>query len=413
MPAWLLALALAAPGPRFVEDDYPKALRQAKAQKKLLFVDAWAPWCHSCVAMKEHVLNQPAFAAFERDVVFASVDTEKAKSAAFLEKFPVEVWPTLFFIDPATEQPVLKWLGSADAAQMRSLLEAARGGPGVVREGDDALAKGNWGIAAEKYRAALDAGDGKPRTALSLLSALYLSKQAEVCAKTALEQLPLFTAAQERVVALGWGLGCALDLPEGKARTATLDVLVTQSQQALALEGVLADDVSGLYEALVAERAAAKDADGAKALAARWLAFLESEAAKAKSPAARAVFDPHRVSAALAAKRPEAMEAPLLLSEKELPKDYNPAARLALIYREQGRLDEGLAAIDRALSRCKEGPRKLRLFDTKASLLEKKGDAAGRRAVLQEALAWAKRLPRSQVSARRLSALEAQLQPTP
>lgn len=409
MLALTLSLCLAAQGPRFIEDDYAKARAQAKAQKKLLFVDAWAPWCHSCLAMKEHVLSQPGLVAFEKDVVFASIDTEKARSAAFLEKFPVEVWPTLFFIDPVTEQAVLKWIGSADEPQLRALLEAARGGPGVLRDADDAAAKGNWGVAAEKYQAALAGEGGKPRTALALLSALYLSKQAEVCAKTVLEQLPLFTAAQERVVALGWGLGCALDLPAGKTRTAALDVLVSQGTKALALEGVLPDDVSGLYEGLVTERQVAGDDEGAKALAVKWLAFLDAEAAKATTPAARAVFDPHRVSAALAAKQAEKLEAPLLLSEKELPKDYNPPARLALIYRELGRYDEGLSAIDRALLKCKEGPRKLRLYETKASLYEKKGDAAGRKKALAEAVAWAKKLPKAQVSAKRLAALEAQL----
>ena len=30
--------------PHFIEDDYPAALSQARAQHKPLFVDAWAPW---------------------------------------------------------------------------------------------------------------------------------------------------------------------------------------------------------------------------------------------------------------------------------------------------------------------------------------------------------------------------------
>jgi hypothetical protein len=44
--AWLaLALpALAAARPVEVEDDYPRALAVARAEGKLLFVDAWAPW---------------------------------------------------------------------------------------------------------------------------------------------------------------------------------------------------------------------------------------------------------------------------------------------------------------------------------------------------------------------------------
>jgi thiol-disulfide isomerase/thioredoxin len=409
MHALLLSLALtAATGLTFVEDDYPKALKQAKAEKKLLFVDAWAPWCHTCISMREQVFTRPAFAAFQKDVVFAALDTEKAKNAAFLEKFPADVLPTLLFIDPNTEQVVLKWLGSADEEQMKALLEAARGG-GVVREADDALGRGNAGVAAEKYQAALERGEVKTRTILSMLSAMTLAKQHEPCARTAVEQLTSFTVPQERVAALTWGLGCALELPDGKGKTQLVDNLVREGLKGLKLTGVLPDDTSGLYELLVDERSTAHDDEGAQKLAADWLLFLEAQAAAAKTPAERAVFDPHRVSAALAARQAARLVAPLQQSEKDFPKDYNPPARLAVIQRELGQYDDALKSIERALGKCKEGPRKLRLFETRASILEKKGDAAGRKKTLEEALAYAKKLPKGQANPKRIAALEAQL----
>ncbi len=409
MSTLLLALVLSVTGPKFIDDDYAKALKQAKAQKKLLFVDAWAPWCHTCIAMKEQVFTRPAFSVFEKDVVFASIDTERAKSDAFLKKFPVEVWPTLLFIDPVKETVVLKWLGSADETQMQALLEAARGGPGVLREADDALSAGNAGVAAEKYQKVVEAGEVKARTVLSMLTALSLAKQYEACARTTMEQLPLFTNAQERVGAITWGLSCAVDMAEGKGKSAILDTLVREATRALLLEGVLPDDMSGLYEVLVSEREAAKDDAATQQLASQWLVFLDGQAAKTASPAARAVFDPHRVSAALGSKQAQKMVEPLQLSEKEFPKDYNPPARLAVIYRELGKFDDGLQAIERALSKCKEGPRKLRLFDTKASLQDKKGDAGGKRKTIEEAVKYAKKLPKTQVSEKRIAALEAQL----
>lgn len=410
MHALLLAITLtAATGPKFIEDDFGKALKQAKAQKKLLFVDAWAPWCHTCVAMKEQVFTRPAFTAFEKDVVFASIDTEKAKSDAFLKKYPVEVWPTLMFIDPVKETVVLKWLGSADELQMQGLLEAARGSTGATREADEALGLGNNGVAAEKYKAAFDAGDVKTRTVLAMLSAMSMAKQSEACARTTVEQLPLFTNAQERVGAITWGLGCAIELPEGKQKTTLLETLVREGTKALPLEGVLPDDTSGLYEQLVTEREAAKDEAAVEKLGAQWLAFLDAQAAKAATPAARAVFDPHRLVASLASKQPAKMIEPLQQSEKEFPKDYNPPARLAVAFREAGKLEEAQQAIERALNKCKEGPRKLRLFETKASILEKKGDAAGKKKTLEEAVKYAKKLPKSQVSAARIESLEAQV----
>ncbi len=48
LPFLLLALA-AAPttagrAPRVIEDDWPRALAEARAKDVPLFVDAWAPW---------------------------------------------------------------------------------------------------------------------------------------------------------------------------------------------------------------------------------------------------------------------------------------------------------------------------------------------------------------------------------
>ena len=403
MTALLLALALGASGPKFIDDDYGKALKTAKAGKKLLFVDAWAPWCHSCVAMKEQVFSRDSFKAFEKDVVFASIDTEKTKSARFLEKFPVNVWPTLLFIDPTNEKVVLRWLGSADEAQMQALLTAARAGG----DADRAFGAGEES-AVEKYEAALKSGSADSRLLLSALAAMSMAQKNDACTRTVLEQLPAFAAPQDRAVALTWGLSCALELPEGKERTQALDQLVPAAQKALT-SGVLPDDVSGLYEQLVEERAQAKDADGAKAMAAQWLAYLDGEAAKTKTPAERAVFDAHRTSAALSSGQAEKMVAPLTQSESELPKDYNPPARLALIYRELGKFEDASTAVERALKKCKEGPRKLRLFETKASIQKKQGDEAGAAKTLKEALAYAKKLPKSQLSEKRLAALQAQV----
>lgn len=404
-----LALALLAAGPRFIEDDYPRALAQAKEQKKLLFVDAWAPWCHTCVYMREHVMTRDGFGPYEKDVVFSSIDTEKPGAAPFLEKFPIDVWPTLLFIDPTDERLVFKWLGSTDDAGMRALLDAARG-TGPASEADALFAQGHAAEAAQRY-----AGTSlSSRSALSMLSALYLAHSYEACARATVDQLALFATPSDRVNALTWGLGCALKLPADDSHRARFVADLTKASHALLADRAkvatcLADDVSGLYEVLVDERADAHDEPGAQKQASAWLAFLDQHARSAKSPAARAVFDPHRVNAAIASKHAEKMVGPLLQSEKELPSDYNPPARLALVYRELGKLDEGLAAIDRALTRCTAGPRKLRLYDTRISLLEAKGDVAGVKQTLAEAVVYAKALPAAQRPQARVAALEERL----
>ena len=42
--AFLVALAPAHGPLPFIDDDYPRALAEAKAKKLPLFIEAWAPW---------------------------------------------------------------------------------------------------------------------------------------------------------------------------------------------------------------------------------------------------------------------------------------------------------------------------------------------------------------------------------
>lgn len=77
-------------GLTFIEDDFPAALALAKEKKLPLFVDGWAPWCHSCVFLKEHVLTRPELARNAGRYVFVSINTEKPTGAAFLARYPME-----------------------------------------------------------------------------------------------------------------------------------------------------------------------------------------------------------------------------------------------------------------------------------------------------------------------------------
>jgi thiol-disulfide isomerase/thioredoxin len=407
----LASLLAAGAGLLSIEDNYDKALAEAKRTNRILLVDAWAPWCHTCVFMREHVLNQPSFKAFEKDVVLAAIDTEKPTNAAFLDKFPVSNWPTLFFIDPKTQTVTLKWIGSADAAQMRGLLDAALRKDAAVVEADALFATGRAEDAAQKYVAALKLGtDAAVRGTLSLLNALSSSKQYESCARTAREQAPSLKASSDRINALTWGLSCAARLTDGvKDATDLKRSLVEQARAALLLKDAMADDVSGLYELLVEERQAAKDGAQVVALGKQWLAYLEGEAAKAATPAARAAFDPHRLLAAMASKQVEKVIPALEQSEKDLPSDFNPPARLAIAHKELGQLVDAKADIGRALQKNTGGPRRLRLFEIQLSILAKENDVAGQKKTLGEAIAYAKQLAPSQRPASKVGEFESQL----
>lgn len=319
----------------------------------------------------------------------------------------------------------LKWLGTATVEQLEGLFadgekaiaEAAGEDPAALLvQADNQYAQGKPQIAALTYgkvaRKAEASWERRPRAIESWLNALYSAKQYEDCARTARTELPSLPRGPSYLNASVLGLICATNGGDAPWAAEALPALEELAKPALAFEGVLADDKSGLYEMLVEARELQKDAPGKKALAAQWLAFLEAEAQKAANPAARAVFDPHRTSAAIAAGEPLRAEAALKQSAADFPEDYNPPARLALIYRELGKYDEALAASDAALKKA-YGPRKLRLFETKASVQAKKNDLKGQKSTLQQALEFGRALPAPQRPEKTLARIEASIKALP
>lgn len=414
-----------ASGLQFIEDDFALAQRLAAEKKLPLFVDTWAPWCHSCLALKEQVFTQPALAEYQNRFVFVAINTELEKSAPFLEKYPVENWPTLFVIDSASGEVALKWAGTGTVEQMKKLfLDGERAlakkapddaGQKLI-EADRLLGEGKRAEAIDAYTALLSSTplqwERRGRTVESLLNVLFVQKELTRCATVAAAEAPKLPRGPSFANAVVWGMTCASSMSEPAAAITAMHPLEPLADEALKLEGLLADDRSGLFELRVESLEMKGDSAAAQALAKQWLTFLEGEAAKTTSAGARAAFDPHRVGAAIASGQPLRAEAALLQTEKDFPDDYNPAARLALIYQELGRLPEALTAIERAEKKV-YGPRSLRIFEIKASIYAKMGDLKARRQALEKAVAFAKALPASQRPAQTLKRLELELAKLP
>ena len=410
----------------FVEDDYARALAEARAKKRPLFVDAWATWCHTCLSMREFVFPAAEMRARAGDFVWLSIDTEKPTNADFVRSHPMEAWPTLWVIDPATEAPALKWNGSATATELAGLLDDAKlaivqgdaGGDAAAAylRGNKESAAGRIDDAIASYRAALaTAPSGWPKRArvAEALSARLMAKKdwaADVeLGAGELGRMPPGTSAKS--VAYD-ALRSVMELKEGASAAKRDQIIAATETLANNVEGkVLADDRSDLYDLLVDVLGdLGRTADKTR-IARAWAQMLEAEAAKSTTPAGRAVFDAHRLNAYVALGEPERAVPMLQASEKDFPTDYNPPARLAAAYFKMKRYDDALAAIDRCLA-LGYGPRKVRHFALKADILAAKGDKAAEKATLEQTLAYVHGLPATAVTgsiAKLRDSLEARL----
>jgi tetratricopeptide (TPR) repeat protein len=373
--------------------------------------------------MRAYVFTDKSLERYAGQFVWLSIDTEDAKNTAFLKAHPISVWPTLLILNPK-DKVIFRYAGGGTVPQIRKLLDdgqnAFRGSHSkadtlLVRA--DALAgEGKQAEAAKAFDEAIAAAPKDwprlGRASESLVFALLQSQNSQGCAERALALYPRVRGTGSAVNVAATGLSCATDL-DAKSwnRSELTSGLEKATRETLAAADKIkmsADDRSGLYDSLVDARDQAKDDASARKLREEWAAFLEREAAKAKTPDQRAVYDSHRLTVYLGLKQPEKAIAMLEQSERDLPKDYNPPARLISAYRAAGRFDESLAASDRAL-KLAYGPRKIGIYRSRVATYLAKGDKASARKTIEEAIHYAESLPTEQQNANVVASMKKQL----
>jgi len=97
---WILCLASYGQGSvRFLVDDYKYALKRAKKEKKLVFVDTYASWCKPC-KKQEPVFRDRSLAQFFNDhFVNVKVDMDKDLGKSLALRYSVVFLPTLMILD--------------------------------------------------------------------------------------------------------------------------------------------------------------------------------------------------------------------------------------------------------------------------------------------------------------------------
>jgi len=376
--------------------------------------------------MRAFVFTEKSLTRHAGRFVWLELDTEKKQNAALKKRLGVSALPTYFVMGPADEKVALRWVGGFTVAQLDRLLDdgaaavggqANRSGPGAVLARADRLyGEASDSLAVLAYREALaQAPPGwtqYSRVVEAMLFALDRTGDYAAEAELAREAYPRVKGTASGANVAGSGLGAALSLSDSvPGRAALVAAFETGVREVLADTAldIADDDRSGLYLTLLGARQDAKDEDGAKRVATEWSAFLESAAARAKTPEQRTVFDSHRLSAYRELGQLERAIPMLEAAERDLPGDYNPPARLATAYLWMKRWDEALAPSDRALAKG-YGQRKLGIYSTRADILSGKGDREAARRTIEEAIAYADALPSGQRSETAIAGLRRKLE---
>ncbi len=87
-------------------------VQKAKAENKLIFMDAYTVWCGPCKALQARVFPDKELGDyFNANFINAKIDMERGEGPTLASKFKVRAYPTLFFIDPNTQKVVVQALG--------------------------------------------------------------------------------------------------------------------------------------------------------------------------------------------------------------------------------------------------------------------------------------------------------------
>ncbi len=84
----------------FVKGTWAQILKKAKAENKIIFFDAYTTWCGPCKLLQKNVFTRADVAGiYNKHFINVKVDMESGEGPMLAKKYPLEGYPTLFFID--------------------------------------------------------------------------------------------------------------------------------------------------------------------------------------------------------------------------------------------------------------------------------------------------------------------------
>ena len=109
----------------FIENSWKEALKQASAQNKYIFVDAYATWCGPCKMLKLTTFkNNKAAQFYNKNFINVAIDMEKGDGPQLAAQWRMQAYPTLIIFD-SKGQPVLGSVGYINADNLIKFGEAA------------------------------------------------------------------------------------------------------------------------------------------------------------------------------------------------------------------------------------------------------------------------------------------------
>lgn len=367
----------------WIHDDWERAVADAKVHQRLILIDDWAHWCHTCINMKHTVLVDRELAPWFNAFTWLSVDTENPRNKALLERYPPLSWPTFFVIDPVKDVAIARLSGGANLEQFKGFLqEALEGAKDTARaqsdplrllaQGDQAMRAGDRLGARRAYAQALQrAGASWNRRAdaqVLLLRTGQEPEDASWCQAQVETMLPSQGERPSSAEFFYFGRQCIKD-PKTPKDQGLLQAMMDKMERILTEHGqsMSVDDKSTLLVEMreVSERLGFSQKARGHALVQQRL--LDDAAHKASTAYEASMYNWPREEVYVYLGQGEDLVPELIESEEALPENYDPPYRLAWLYQKLGAQSLAMAAVKRALALV-QGPRRARVLALQAEI---------------------------------------------
>lgn len=89
-----------AEGIQFFHGTFKEALAKAKKENKKVMMDCFTTWCGPCKVLKSKVFTDKTLGDFmNKNYVCVAMDYENGEGPAIAQMYPVDGYPTVFFMD--------------------------------------------------------------------------------------------------------------------------------------------------------------------------------------------------------------------------------------------------------------------------------------------------------------------------
>lgn len=117
----------------FQDLTFDQAIKKAKSENKIIFIDCYAVWCGPCKHMANVVFKDLALAKyFNENFINLKFDMEKGDGITLRKKFEVEFFPTFIFVNGDGEV-IHRIVGGSDAPEFLEKAKEGTGAKGLIK----------------------------------------------------------------------------------------------------------------------------------------------------------------------------------------------------------------------------------------------------------------------------------------